>query len=792
MHRSWPAVLILLLATIAVPALAQTAAPTQGSFNVSWSALNPGNDWAATVIQNVFPISGTGGVSPTQTTVIGQMIGQLTGFVAAIAMAFVCYSTIMQIFRGAETARLLGTNMTAMFIVRIGFAAIMMFPVPTLGFSVGQAAVVQVSLWGVGMAKAIYTNTVQAIGPDAMVVAQPMIPGTETVVLGLIRNELCRSLVNAASNTTNAAVQMVPEPTPVTIGAPSGGQATVLGYVLSVGNIGSAPACGTVTIAAPLQGAINLAGVPVDQAAIQQQALTTVLNTDIVNQVQVVADRFFATRQASSLNDLMNILTNATRDYTTQLTTAAQTITQQLRASLQTGGAAALANSSANQTQLKALGWTGAGAYYLEFARLNGQTLSLLSGVPEITPPSYEGFGPSLSSDLAPLVQSSQALMTTLQNYVTTQDGLSAPGGQGDLFSGATPGEDGSGVMEQLFRRLHLNDYMLQLLQTAIAPTGNNWADPFSALMGLGNTMVTIAIAAMGLAGLAASGTASTAATAFQLLTLNFTGAGLTVAAHFLMNFLATPIFMLLLGLLIPGLTIAFVLPMIPWVMWMAGVMGWLILVCEAVIAVPLWMLAHMTMEGAGLHGRATEGYGLLFNVLFRPTLMLFGLFLGYFIFASTSFLIRETFGVAAGFVLEHGWLVTNVLGVVVLLSIFVMTHVVAAMMSFRMISLVPHHVPRLLGFHGAGRVDMDEFSRDAAIVGVGGTLATMDRGMRQAIASDGQQQLGAPAARLTGPGSASSAPAQASGSSTGAPGSGMDSTLRAATDIGTASEEEG
>jgi hypothetical protein len=274
-------------------------------------------------------------------------------------------------------------------------------------------------------------------------------------------------------------------------------------------------------------------------------------------------------------------------------------------------------------------------------------------------------------------------------------------------------------------------------------------------------------------------------------LTLNFTGAGLTVAAHFLMNFLGAPIFMLLLGLLIPGLTIAFVLPMIPWVMWMAGVMGWLILVCEAVIAVPLWMLAHMTMQGEGLHGRANEGYSLLFNVLFRPTLMLFGLFLGYFIFASTSFLIRQTFGIAAGFVLEHGWVVTNVLGVVVLLSIFVMTHVVAALMSFRMISLVPHHVPRLLGFHSAGRVDMDEFSRDAAIVGVGGALTTMDRGLRQAMTSAGKEQLDAPAARLTGPGTYSAVAGSAGPPSATGAGSGMDSTLRAATDIGSSSGEE-
>jgi conjugal transfer/type IV secretion protein DotA/TraY len=63
--------------------------------------------------------------------------------------------------------------------------------------------------------------------------------------------------------------------------------------------------------------------------------------------------------------------------------------------------------------------------------------------------------------------------------------------------------------------------------------------------------------------------------------------------------------------------------------MWMAGVAGWIILVFEAMIAVPLWMLAHMTVGGDGLHGRAIEGWSLLFNVVFRPTLMVIRLFLG-------------------------------------------------------------------------------------------------------------------------------------------------------------------
>ena len=188
--------------------------------------------------------------------------------------------------------------------------------------------------------------------------------------------------------------------------------------------------------------------------------------------------------------------------------------------------------------------------------------------------------------------------------------------------------------------------------------------------------------------------------------------------------------------ILFPGIIIAYVLPMIPWVMWMAGVCGWIILVCEAMIAVPLWMLAHMTVGGDGLHGRAIEGWSLLFNVVFRPTLMVIGLFLGYFVFDCMSWLIRESFGIAAGFVLQNGWIVTNWIGTVVLLNIFVMTQVTAALMSFRMVALLPHHLPRLIGFTAANRVDHEAFYQQAGWAPgnevAGGTQQAITAGTRQ------------------------------------------------------------
>jgi len=192
---------------------------------------------------------------------------------------------------------------------------------------------------------------------------------------------------------------------------------------------------------------------------------------------------------------------------------------------------------------------------------------------------------------------------------------------------------------------------------------------------------------------------------------------------------------------------------------------------------VPLWMLAHMTIGGDGLHGRAIEGWGLLFNVMFRPVLMILGLFLSYFVFDCMSWLIRESFGIAVGFILANGWFVTNLIGIVVLLNIFVMLQVTTAITSFRMIALLPHHLPRLLGFNAANRVDIEAFQQQAAW-GAGQGLAGRTLGsMNQALAgvkSGGQNKSlpRQPAGFISGPQGGSDAES-------------LDSTLRATTDQG-------
>ena len=776
----------LVLATVPLVAIAAPAfAQASNSFDVSWAALDPGNDWAAQVVRSIFPVpGGTPGTSTgNEATVIQQIAGQFTGFIAAIAAALVAYNVIVSIHRAAETSQILGTGQSWMFVVRVGFAGVMMFPTSS-GFSAGQALVVQSALIGVGMAKSLYATAVKAVGPDAIVIAQPMIPGTQQIVAGLIENELCMDLVNLAAN-----VPLVPIPQPITVNDNAHGGYITYRYALSTGNGWGNPACGTITIRHQMTNPGTVAGVNVDMAGVQQAVLSNVLSGSIRSQVAAVAQNLWQTRQASALVPLQGIFNSAVNSYTSGLTAAATSIASTLNSAIQTNAQQARSGNTdllQNEVQQSTLGWTAAGAYYLEIAKLNASTLSLLNATPITTSPTYDGLGPGISYDLAPLAAAQKDFMTTLKYAVQTTDGTSTASGVPRTLADAKEDPSGPSVLDRVLQQLNLNNGVLASIARFLLPTAQVWTDPFGGLMQLGQLLINTALAAFGIAAVLDSGTLSTGATIFNLLTFDWGAAAATVTGHAVMNFLAVPIFTGLLAILLPGIMIAYVLPMIPYVMWMAGVAGWIILVCEAMVAVPLWMLAHMTVGGEGLHGRALEGWGLLFNVVFRPVLMIIGLFLGYFVFDCMSWLIRESFGIAAGFVLANGWLVTNFIGIGVLLSIFVMAHVIAAMMSFRMVAQLPHHLPRLIGFTAANRVDMDEFGQRAAWTpGEVGATTTRNALSTGAKALGGAQALlpHGPAGYIPGPRDGG---AQESQARYGA----MDSTLRATTN--SAGEGEG
>jgi len=110
----------------------------------------------------------------------------------------------------------------------------------------------------------------------------------------------------------------------------------------------------------------------------------------------------------------------------------------------------------------------------------------------------------------------------------------------------------------------------------------------------------------------------------------------------------------------------------------------------------------------------------------------------------------------------------------------------VAAIASFRMITLIPHHIPRMIGFSSANRVDIDEFAQGAGFIGTQKALTTVSdtlnpkrltSGAAPNEGQNGQRQIGGSS---SGKGSASADSTKASSSQ-----SGMDTTVQATTDMG-------
>ena len=80
------------------------------------------------------------------------------------------------------------------------------------------------------------------------------------------------------------------------------------------------------------------------------------------------------------------------------------------------------------------------------------------------------------------------------------------------------------------------------------------------------------------------------------------------------------------LAMLVFGIILAFWLPMLPFINWIGGLIGWVISVLEMLVATPIWIAAHLHPEGEGMASRhAASGYMIVLELLLRPVLMVFG-----------------------------------------------------------------------------------------------------------------------------------------------------------------------
>lgn len=94
-----------------------------------------------------------------------------------------------------------------------------------------------------------------------------------------------------------------------------------------------------------------------------------------------------------------------------------------------------------------------------------------------------------------------------------------------------------------------------------------------------------------------------------------------------------------------------FILPLLPFIYFFFAVGGWIKAIFEAIVAMPLWALAHIAHWGGdGIPGpAATNGYMLLLEILIRPILILSGLIASILVFSAMVIVLNDIFTLVIG-----------------------------------------------------------------------------------------------------------------------------------------------
>lgn len=143
--------------------------------------------------------------------------------------------------------------------------------------------------------------------------------------------------------------------------------------------------------------------------------------------------------------------------------------------------------------------------------------------------------------------------------------------------------------------------------------------NPISAAMGIGNRIVAgVAGAWIVIGSIFAAGSLAGGSIIGKIVGADsFVGTMASMSAPILAVITFT--------ILVPALFLSTYLPLMPFIIWTGTVIGWLVLVVEALFAGPLWAVAHLAPDADSVVGKQGQGYMLILSLVLRPILMVIG-----------------------------------------------------------------------------------------------------------------------------------------------------------------------
>lgn len=400
-------------------------------------------------------------------------------------------------------------------------------------------------------------------------------------------------------------------------------------------------------------------------------------------------------------------------------------------------------------------GWAGAGIWFNKIAQVNGDLAAAIYNMPQPTKYPWiiervksshqmedsamsaaERFQPTqsdgkkidiLSAKDELIAQSLYAAYKHWDMDVTGCEDVDDAGGL-DWLSGDLYGQMFRPAMT-CGRKRETGNKVVDVLGVYMGPDGlfnmfaNSDVHPLAQLSMMGRIMIDHAINALGFA--AASGVLS-------VLDNGFSSVGAIARTIGGMARAFGTIFLSL------GVVLYYIIPLMPFVYFFFAVGGWIKAVFEAMVGLPLWAMAHLSVHGEGFPTKnSITGYYLLLEVFLRPILIVFGLILSIVAFFAMARTLNDiwplvlsnmtgfaggiaegdvTAGTKGSFSEYRGTIDQFFYTIIYTIVIYMM-----AQASFKLIDLVPQKIMRWMGqsldaFASMEGQGVDTMARNTAI----------------------------------------------------------------------------
>jgi conjugal transfer/type IV secretion protein DotA/TraY len=588
---------------------------------------------------------------------------------------------------------------------------------PVNGYCTAQMLLVQIWLLGFGMANTVWTATVQAVVDPAGNTSVAFVPPSDNaknVLKSVLAAEVCAATVRPhpqGSLEVSRGVPIVPASGPDLQGTQVFTDTTTADGFASVGTSLSGvqwdygPVCGTLTLPYPSGGSANEAAERAFSDAVAASVRNMIGNTRSAVSGAAAAIVAHAGRTQANQGQQPMTMQEARTIIGPMIEREAGAFVAAVR-----NAATAYWNTvdrprrEAFHRDAQNKGWASAGVFYMTISRMSAQvieksnvTLTVRGVDPGAACPGVVGRTLGRDTRGCEVGQwagvTSKFLNDTWDEIVT--DSISAYNSDS-----VTAGSDGvSGFMGAIFGPLSRELLQMQALDPA---------RPLESMVNRGHWILGVGTAALG-AYVVFSGAAHGAeGNAFGKVVNFFTG-GVSAMKGALMAL--SPLALLILGaVFMYGVMNAYVLPMMPFIMWSFAVGSVVILFIESVVAASVWAFVHVRMDGQEFaDGAQRAGYMLAFNAFMRPTLSIFGLILGMAAFSAMSGFVDQSFpyafqgAMANHFVFIIGWLTS------IGMMIWLQWHF--ALRSFSMCHMLPDRVAAWMGASGANLGEEGEFS---------------------------------------------------------------------------------